>query len=527
VKKNDEQRTAVDWLVDALKSRGVEWVATLCGHGLDPFFAAAHTGGLRLIDVRNEQTAAYIAEAYGRLTGRPGVCAVSSGVAVANALTGVVNAHFDGAPMLLISGAADSSRLGMGAFQDLDQAALAEPVSRYSKRVESPARILQMLDESWCAATGQKGRSGPAHLMIPMNVQRAPVARAELVRTAGCPGNQAAAGDPARIAKALGEARRPLIVAGSGVFYRGEAAALREFTEAHSIPVVTPIWDRGAFDRPSRSFMGVIGAATGGANLLAEADCIVMTGAAADYRCGYLQPPAIDTRVAVHHLNGGWNLVRKLYTGAGAAEWLGKARHKADSYRRQILEEGRRQAKKRNGLHAVDIVDAIETALPDDGVLLIDGGSIGQWAHQLLCHNRYPSHWLTCGPSGVVGWGLGGAMAARVAHPERPVLLLSGDGAFTFTVAEIECAVRQRIPFVAVVADDQSWGITETGHKKQFGKAISSHLGPIDFAALARSLGAAGVRVTKPDGIAREIRKALRRDTVTVVHVPIVGGNPK
>jgi acetolactate synthase-1/2/3 large subunit len=106
------------------------------------------------------------------------------------------------------------------------------------------------------------------------------------------------------------------------------------------------------------------------------------------------------------------------------------------------------------------------------------------------------------------------------------VLLLSGDGAFTFTVAELECAVRQRLPFVAVVADDQSWGITETGHKKQFGEAISSHLGPIDFVALARSLGAHALRVTKPDAIAREIRKAFLRDTVTVIHVPVIGGNP-
>ena len=172
------------------------------------------------------------------------------------------------------------------------------------------------------------------------------------------------------------------------------------------------------------------------------------------------------------------------------------------------------------------MVHAIARVLPADGLLLIDGGSCGQWAHQLLCTDRYPSHWLPCGRSGVVGWGLGGAMAARLAYPDRAVVLLSGDGAFTFNVAEIECAVRQRLPYVAIVADDESWGITETGHKKQFGRAISSHLGPIEFAGLAQSLGAWGIRVETAGALEVELRKAIKRDGVTVIHVPVVGGNP-
>ena len=165
-----------------LRERGVEWVATLCGHGLDPFFAAAHAGGLRLVDVRNEQTAGYVADVFGRLTGKPGVCAVSSGVAVANALTGVVNSWIDGAPMLLISGAADGSRLGMGAFQDLDHVALARPVTRWSQRLDSPVRVLHALDEAWRAASQRLPLPGPAHVMLPMDMQRAVVAEEDLVK---------------------------------------------------------------------------------------------------------------------------------------------------------------------------------------------------------------------------------------------------------------------------------------------------------------------------------------------------------
>jgi acetolactate synthase-1/2/3 large subunit len=177
------------------------------------------------------------------------------------------------------------------------------------------------------------------------------------------------------------------------------------------------------------------------------------------------------------------------------------------------------------GTHAVHIIDALRARMTDETVLLSDGGTIGQWAHQLLA-DRYPGHWLTCGRSGVVGWGLGGAMGARLAFPDRPVVLLSGDGAFTFTVAEIECAVRQKLPFVAIVADDQGWGITRTGHIKQFGEAIASSLGPIAFDKLAESLGARGVVAATPEAIASELDRALAEPQVTVIHVPVVGGYP-
>ena len=123
-------------------------------------------------------------------------------------------------------------------------------------------------------------------------------------------------------------------------------------------------------------------------------------------------------------------------------------------------------------------------------------------------------------------YALGGAMAARLAYPDRPVLLLSGDGAFTFNVAELECAVRQSLPFVAIVADDQGWGITRAGHIKQFGEPIGSSLGPIAIDRLAESLGARGVTINQADEIAPALEKALTAGEVTVLHVPIVGGNP-
>ena len=132
--------TAVERVVQALRDRGVNWIATLCGHGLDPFFQAAKRAGLRLVDTRNEQSAAYMADAYARLTGRLGVCAVSSGVAHVNALTGVANAWFDGAPLLLVSGSAAFVTAGMGHFQDMPQAGIAAPITKYAREIDCAER---------------------------------------------------------------------------------------------------------------------------------------------------------------------------------------------------------------------------------------------------------------------------------------------------------------------------------------------------------------------------------------------------
>lgn len=501
--------TAVESFIQALRGHGVSWMATLCGHGLDPLFHAASQAGLRLVDARNEQTAAYAAEAYGRLTRKPGVCAVSSGIAHVNALSGVASAWFDGAPMLLVTGAGDLATAGMGHFQDMDQPALARSITKFSRTIDVPGRAVDILHEALRTAAAPP--PGPVHITFPMDVQRAPVER--VTRRSVAVRAEAPPDDEVDLARY----ERPLIVAGSGIWYANEGDALVRFAEEFAIPVVTPIWDRGAVAAPSPAFMGVIGAASGGPELLGEADCIIMAGAVPDYRVRFLEPGAVrqDARIVYS-----WKGARggKPHTG-----WLAHACRMREDFRRRVEQAGAKQAEA--GPHAVHIIDALRKVMTADTVLLIDGGSIGQWAHQLLT-DRYPGHWLTCGRSGVVGWGIGGAMGARMAFPDRPVILLSGDGAFTFTVAELECAARQKLHFTAIVADDQGWGITRTGHVRQFGEPISSGLGPIAFDRLAESLGARGAAARRPEEIAPALERALAEPAVTVIHVPVVGGHP-
>lgn len=516
------KRTAVEWLVQGLQDRGTEWISALCGHGLDPLFDACHRAGVRIVDVRNEQSAGYIADYAGRLTRRPGVCASSSGVALANLLTGAMNAWFDGSPVICLSGSADLATLGLGSFQDSPHVELAAPITRLSRTLHTPSHAIQLLDAAWNAASGPE--PGPVHLMLPMDVQRTPVDDADLQPVlAAAIDNGISSARINGVARALLSARRPLIIAGSGVYYSSEGEELAAFAERFRIPVQTPIWDRGVFSRESDCFVGVAGAATGGPDLLADCDCLILAGVSVDYRVRYLR----DGK-PVHRLARGWRELAERYGdfgGEARADWLSTARSARDAYSAAIAERAASQ-RVPGMIHAVDIVEALRASLEAEATLLLDGGSIGQWAHQLLCDRKYPAHWLTCGRSGVVGYGLAGAMAARLCRPEAPAVLLSGDGAFTFTVAEIECAVRQKLPFVAVVADDRCWGITHSGHMKQFGQGIGTNLGPIRFDLLAESMGARGVRVNSAAEIAPAIRSGIASGEVTVIHVPISGGNP-
>ncbi|MCY3766701.1 MAG: thiamine pyrophosphate-binding protein [Gemmatimonadetes bacterium] len=536
-----------DLLVAELQKKGVGFVATLCGHGLDDLDDACDRAGMRLVDVRNEQAAGYIAEAVGRLSRTVGVCAVSSGVAHVNALTGVCNAHFDGAPMLLITGSGPSSTAGLGHFQDLDQVAIAAPLCKYAETIHHPERIPQMLHEAFEAATS--GRPGPVHLTVPQDVLCAEIHADAIIRVhdAGLPAPTIAAGNPGeidRIADLISQAARPLLVAGGGIHYADGSAAVTEFTRTLGVPVVVPIWDRGAIIRPIETFMGVVGAASGGPRLLPDADLVLLAGAVCDYRVGYLQPPAVHpdaTIVRIHadafHLNQGAGAHVRVAADPGSAltqlteaaksrkippgtAWLEEAARRRDAFRRRCL-----AARKGNGLHALDIIHAVQAVLTDDTIVIIDGGNIGQWAHQALC-DRYPGHWLTCGASGVVGYGIPAAMAARLLYPDRHVILISGDGALTFTVAELEAAARQGLPFVVLLADDEAWGITLTGHEARYGRGITSELGPIDYPGMAEAFGARGVRIERAGQILPALRHGLDAEQPTLIHVPVARSSP-
>lgn len=531
-------------LVRVLKSSGVEHVAVLCGNGLNAFMQACIDGGVRIIDVRNEQAASYMADTWGAMTGRLGVVAVSAGPGHTNALSGLVNAHYDGRPLLLISGCSEAPTRGLGHFQELDQVGMVAGVCKYARLVERPDQLRHEAEKAIGIALG--GRPGPVHLTVTGDVMGGPVPDASPSEARPLPTRVAPCAAPAeallaRAVEMLHAAQRPVIVAGSGCFYAGAGEALERFAAATDIPIISLMWDRGCIDRPLPQYVGPSTAECNGAfPPVAEADVVLTLGARVDFRLGYGRPPTcagdarfirVDIEPSEAHLGPADLPVvadPRSFLHAMLDAWPGTERRTAWLER---LHEARaafisrwdeRLCELETPVPALCVTRAVKPFLERDITFLLDGGNIGRWAHMMLW-DRHPAFWHTCGASGVVGWGLPGAVAARLARPDHPVLLLSGDGSAGFTLGDIETAVRHGTPYVAVVASDAAWGIVAECFSEEC--RAGSALGDIRFDRVAEALGARGVYIEHGTQLSPAIEEALALEAVTVIHVPIrLGG---
>jgi acetolactate synthase I/II/III large subunit len=531
-----------DMLVRGLQERGVEFIALLCGNGTEAIITSAHEAGLRLVDTRNEQAASYLAEAYAKLTRKIGVCVVSSAIAHVNATAGLMNAWFDGAPLLLITGHSPSSQMRRGGFQDCDHIALAKPLCKYTELVTDTQRIPQALHEAIAAATS--GRPGPVHLTIPKDALDGVFDESRPRPALGARGRlvNVAAASPEMVAEAAGlisQADKPLIVAGSGVFYADGGEPLLAFARRAGVPVVTPIWDRGVVNQPSDLFLGVVGAASGEPDLQSNADLMIIAGAAVDYRTRYLDRPPLreDLKVVRVDVDPGqlhqavepdvallgdpatvFSQLTAAYTGGAHEAWLAEAQQ---MHREFHATWDARPATEAGAMVGYDIVNALRDCLTEDTVFVVDGGNIGQWAHKTLLRNSYPETLLTCGASGVIGFGVPGAMAARLAYPKRRVLLLTGDGSLGFCLPEFQSAARHGLPFVAVLANDEAWGIVVSGQRRAGKPCAASYLGHCGWVRAVEGLGGQGVRVESPGEIAAAVEAGFRSGVPTLVEVPL------
>lgn len=539
--------TGAQALIEQLKRRGVPFLSMLCGNGTEAIIDAAAAADLPLIDTRNEQAASYLADSYARLTRRVGVCVVSSGIAHVNAMAGLLNAHYDGAPLLLITGANESNTLGRGGFQDIDHVAMCESFCKYAEQVDRPERIPQAVAECFHAAT--TGRPGPTHLTIPRDVLRGEIPDGHPMPPLGTRGKveQSAAvapGDLQRAAELLAEASRPVIVAGSGCFYADAGAELLALARAAGAPIVTPIWDRGVINEPSGHFMGVVGAASGEPPLLEEADLLIIAGADVDYRLRYMDRPPLREDLKVIRIDtdagrlyraiapdvalladpkSALAAIAEACEGGGHEQWLDEAREMHAGFYATWDE---RPEAPEGAMVGWDIARAVAQVIDEDTMLGVDGGNIGQWIHMTLCRNSYPEAFFTCGASGVIGYGVPGAMAAKLAFPDRRVLLVIGDGSLGFCIPEFQTAVRHGLPFVAVVADDEAWGIVVSGQRQRGAACVASELGQCGWAETAMGFGARGVRVTQAQDIAPAIEAGFASGQPTLVEVPLAVMGP-
>jgi acetolactate synthase-1/2/3 large subunit len=475
-------------LARSLAAAGVRHLFALSGNHVMPVFDAALDAGLQLIHVRHEAAAVHMADAWGRLTGEPGIALVTGGPGHANAVGALYTALASESPLVLISGHAPLGELGKGAFQEMDQAAMAAPVTKASWTVQSADMLATDIVRAWREA--KSGTPGPVHLSIPNDVLDTSV-DAPIPTSAHFAVPDEQPGEN----YSLGAAQRPLIIAGPAAMRKGT----RELEEATGIPVIGMESPRGVND-PSLGHL---------AEVLARADLVLLLGKRVDFTLKFGKAFAPGCRVVdVRTLKG---------VSFGKGEWLDEV-HAALRYRPP---EWRTVQSKREGpIHPVTLCREVQPLLDKrDAILVSDGGEFGQWAQACLSAPRR----LINGPAGSIGSALPFAAAAKLAHPSATVVAMLGDGTLGFHLSELDTAVRHGLGYVAVIGNDATWNAEYQIQLRAYGseRAKGCELLPTRYGAVAQALGAHGEDVDRPGELQDALRRAVASGKPACVNVMI------
>ncbi len=520
-----------------LKQAGVGHVFTLCGGHILPIYDGCLDEGIAVVDTRHEQAAAHCADAYARLTKNVGVAMVAPGPGVTDAVTGVANAYAARSPLLLLGGAAPLALRGLGALQEMEQVALLRPITKGSFTVPETRQIPEVLTTA--IRTALSGRPGPVFVEIPVDLlmttledRLAPIPTAYVHRPR-------AAADPAALdalARLLAESERPVVVAGGGIWWDDAAAALTAFAQRAGVPVFMNGAGRGALPTSHpNAFAQARGMALG------AADLVLVLGAPLDFRLGYGRPPVFAEAAKVVMVDvDGAELGRNRPLALGVAGDLGVVLRQA----LDVVSPGMaarvapwlaavraRETEARAKLAAFCAADdvpithyrlaaEIARVVGPDTIVVGDGGDVVGCASKIVALHR-PGQWLDPGPLGCLGVGPSFALTAKLLHPDRPVLLIAGDGALGLNGMELETAVRFGLPLVCVVGNDGGWGQIRNPQRSFYGeaRAVATSLPTTRFDLVAEALGARGVLVREPGDLAPALDKALGSSEVWCVNV--------
>jgi acetolactate synthase-1/2/3 large subunit len=522
-----------------LAQAGVGHIFTLCGGHILPIYDGCLNERVAVVDMRHEQAAAHAADAYARLTRNVGVAVVTAGPGVTDAVTGIANAYSARSPVLLIGGAAPLGLRGLGALQETEQVGLLRPITKGAWSVAETRQIPEVLTTAIRAAL--TGRPGPVFVEIPVDLLMTMVED----RLAPIPTHyvhrERQAGDPdaiARLADLLARAERPVVMAGSGVYWDDAAKDLQAFAERAGVPVFTNGAGRGclAHDHPL-AFSQARGFALG------RADVVLVLGTPLDFRLGYGRPPSFaeDAQVAMVDcdavelgrnrplalgLAGHIGLVLRqaaeaLPAGLAArgADWLAAVRKKeADAQAKLHAERQSNDVPISHYRLAHEIA-----AVMDAGTTVVgDGGDVVGCASKIVPLSR-AGQWLDPGPFGCLGVGPSFAIAAKLLRPADRVLLIAGDGAFGLNGMELETAVRFRLPVTVIVGNDGGWGQIRNPQLSFFGaeRAVATSLPMTRYDRMVEALGGKGIHVTDPAGIRPALERALGSDEVYCINVEL------
>lgn len=511
-----------------LKARGVKRVYGLCGGHIMPLWMRLDAEGIRIVDVRDERAAVYMAHAEAQLGGGFGVALVTAGPGVTNAMTGITNAHVARAPVLVLSGLPPRRQENRGALQDVVHTDLVRSVTRYARTVREPELVLQELDEAVSRALGQGGEPGPVYLDFPVDTLRGEVpAVLQMPEYFAPKPSPTLWPDPAAVQAAvelLWSAKRPLFISGRGA--HGAGQALSELLSRLGAAYLDTGESRGLV---SDEHPSVVAAMRG--SVMGQADLVVTVGRRLDFQLAYGSPAVFgaaqflrigdcagelrdNRRGAVELLATPALALQAILDAAGQRTpatdrgWSQALRAKHTERADKLVQTMKNAPAGSDGrMHPNRALAALRDALPADAVVVADGGDFLSFARVGLPAGTY----LDPGSLGCIGVGTPFGVAASLVCPDRTVVVATGDGAFGFNAMEIDTAVRHQAPLLVVVANNGSWAIEVRDQQETHGKVVGTHLQFADHAAMARAFGMYAERVEKPEDLDGAIARALAR----------------
>lgn len=525
----------------AMKAEGVDHLFTLCGGHIQMIYDGCLSEGVRVVDVRHEQSAGHAADGWARVTGRPGVAAVTAGPGVTDAVTAVANARRAQVPMVLIGGqgARLMSQFGgqdRGSLQEMNHVELMRPVTKWAASVPETRRIQEYMQTAFRIAT--TGVPGPVFLEMPLDVLMMGCKESEVVAYEGYRSESRPAGDPADLARAvelLAGAKRPVLVVGSQWRWSRRREALAEFLTAAPMPTFLNGMARGALapDHPCRF-------AHCRREALAAADVVAVFGTPLDFRLAYGDAVKAGTALVQVDLDGGEiGRNRRVDLGivgdtglvlAALAEGLAERSPETGPWLARVAEfERARLANLRteietdsDPINPLHLCARINRFVDDDAIVVGDGGDfVASAAH--VVEPRGVGSWMDPGPLGTLGVGPGYAMAAKLARPEARVILISGDGAFGLNGFEFEAMARQSIKVTCIVGNDAAWTQILRGQRDLYGadRIVATRLARTRYDLVAEAMGAHGEHVTRARDIDAALERAFAAAGPAVVNVEI------
>ncbi|WP_067437124.1 acetolactate synthase [Nocardioides jensenii] len=523
--------------VHVARAHGVETMFTLSGAHVFPMYDGAVKANppMRIVDVRHEQTAAFAAEATGKLTRVPGLAVLTAGPGVTNGVSAIAQAQFAGSPMVVVGGRAPANRWGTGSLQELDQPPILAPVSKQARTLHTAADIAAGIDDAFAVA--RSPHRGPTFVDVPMD---------EFFNSATSDFTDATLPEPvapdpeaiSAIAELLGRAQRPVLVLGTDVWADGAEVAAREFVEAIGIPTITNGMGRGVVPGGHPLL-----ATKARGQALGTSDLVVVVGTPLDFRLGYGVfggkdgAPVADVvhiadsraQVSGHAALAGSAAGDLTLVFEALANAVDQVVRKPDwSSWVSTLQQGVAAAVERDSalltaeadpIHPARIYGELVPRLADDAVVIGDGGDFVSFAGKFV-EPRQAGCWLDPGPYGCLGAGLGSAMAARIARPSSQVVLLLGDGAAGFSLMDVDSLVRQNLPVVMICGNNSAWGLEKGPMQMLYGYDVAADLAPrTPYDEVVKALGGAGETVSDPRQIGTAIDRAFASGVPYLVNV--------